>query len=65
MKWQKIANRTWKAQGNSGAFIIEQSGKTFWGRYCSNNGIKAFKMRPKLKLSEAKAQCEENYYWEA
>ena len=55
----------WKAQGKSGAFIIEQSGKTFWGRYCSNNGIKAFKMRPTQKLSEAKAQCEENYYWEA
>lgn len=64
MVWQKIANRLWKAQGEHGTFIIEQSGKMFWGRYASNNGLKTFKMRPALKLREAKAACEDNHYWE-
>lgn len=64
MAWEKVANRRWQAVGKLGTFLIEQCGKMFWGRYTSNNGCKAFKMRPKTKLSEAKAQCESNYYWE-
>lgn len=64
MVWKKTENRMWKAEGKNGVFIIEQSGKTFWSRYSSSNGVKAFKLRPKQKLSEAKFQCEENYYWE-
>lgn len=65
MKWEKIANRVWKATGKYGVFFIEQSGKVFWGRYVSKCECTSFKMPPKLKLSEAKKQCEENYYWEA
>lgn len=64
MAWEKTANREWTAKGKFGAFIITQTGKSFWGKYVSNNGLKSFKMRPALKLSEAKAQCESNYYWE-
>jgi hypothetical protein len=62
MKWQKTANRRWEAVGECGKFIIEQSGRLFWARYCSNH--KTFKMPPRLKLSEAKAICEDNSYWE-
>lgn len=62
--WEKIANREWRAEGEKGTWFIQQSGRMFWGRYVSNNGLKAFKMRPTSKLSEAKAACEGNYYWE-
>lgn len=64
MKWEKIANREWRAEGERGTWYITQCGKTFWGKYVANNGSKTFKMRPKPKLSEAKAACENNYYWE-
>lgn len=64
MTWEKIGNRCWRATGKLGAFTIEQSGKVFWGRYASHKGDRAFKMRPQTKLSEAKAFCENNYYWE-
>lgn len=64
MSWEKIESRLWRAVGKNGMFFIEQKGKTFWGRYVSNSGCKNFNMRPKAKLSEAKAQCESNYYWE-
>lgn len=62
--WEKIDNREWRAKGEKGTWYIQQSGKLFWGRYLSNNGLKEFTMRPTSKLSEAKAACEYNYYWE-
>ena len=58
MKWEKIGNRNWRAVGAKGSFFIEQSGRLFWSRFVSANGLKAFKMPPKQKLSEAKAMCE-------
>lgn len=64
MQWEKIANREWIAKGEHGTWYITQCSKTFWGRHVSNSGLKAFKMRPARKLSEAKAACESNYYWE-
>lgn len=63
-KWEKVANREWRADGEKGTWFITQCGTVFWGRYVSNNGFKAFKMRPTRKLSEAKAARENNYYWE-
>ncbi|MGN0683445.1 MAG: hypothetical protein ACI4JY_07175 [Oscillospiraceae bacterium] len=63
MKWEKVGNREWKAVGKHGTFTIEQSGRIFWARYSSN--VKAFKMPPRSKLSQAKAMCEDNGYWEA
>lgn len=62
MTWEKIDNKTWKAQGKDGVFMIERGSGMFWARYASDK--KCFKMPPKKKLSEAKAMCEENQYWE-
>ncbi len=64
MKWEKTGNRSWRAVGAKGSFFIEQSGRLFWSRFVSANGLKAFKMPPKQKLSEAKAMCEDNQHWE-
>lgn len=64
MAWEKIENRRWQAQGEKGVFFIEQKGKTFWARYRSKSGFKCFTMPPQQKLSEAKAKCEDNIYWE-
>lgn len=63
MKWNKVSNRRWEAVGKTGMFIIEQSGKLFWSRYVSVVG-KAFKLVPTQKLRDAKAMCQDNYYWE-
>jgi hypothetical protein len=65
LKWEKVANRKWQAVGNVGSFIIEQSGTLFWARYLSRSGCKTFKLQPKQKLKDAKAQCEQNHYWES
>ena len=62
MKWEHTSNRVWRAIGENGTFLIAQTGTTFWAQYISRG--KAFKMPPKNKLSEAKAMCEDNEYWE-
>lgn len=62
MKWEKISNRVWIAKGRLGTWTITQCGKLFWGKY--ESCTKTFKMRPTLKLSEAKNNCQDNYYWE-
>lgn len=64
MQWKKVDKREWRAEGKYGTWTITQCGKTFWGRYASHNGAKSFRMRPASKISEAKAACESNYYWE-
>lgn len=64
MRWTKTANRKWVAEGIKGMFVVEQCGNTFWARYLPNDGIKPFNMFPRQKLSEAKALCEANFYWE-
>lgn len=64
MRWVKTGNRRWEAVGKKGKFVIEQCMNTFWGRYLPNDGIKPFNMFPREKLSEAKALCEKNFYWE-
>lgn len=63
MKWKKVGNREWEAVGKHGTFTITQCSRTFWARYSSP--VKSFKMPPRWKLSEAKAMCEANGYWEA
>lgn len=62
MKWEKVGNREWQALGKLGIFTITQYGRTFWARYSSPT--KSFRMPPRSKLSEAKAMCEQNGYWE-
>ena len=55
MKWEKIGNRSWRTVGAKGSY---------WSRYTSTSGLKTFRMPPKQKVSDAKAMCEENQYWE-
>ena len=64
MKWVKQDNGTWIAQGKNGNFLIWKERGMWRGRYLSTDGEKFFKMRPCEKISEMKAMCEENYYWE-
>lgn len=64
MKWEKIGNRSWRTVGAKGSFFIEKSGRLYWSRYTSTSGLKTFRMPPKQKVSDAKAMCEENQYWE-
>lgn len=64
MKWEKIGNRSCLSRRPRASFFIEQSGRLFWSRFVSTNGLKAFKMPPKQKLSEAKTMCEDNQHWE-
>ncbi len=65
MKWEQVSSSEWQAIGEDGAFYIERSRGLFWGRYSSAKNGKCFKMKPTKKLSEAKAFCEENFYWES
>lgn len=62
MKWERIGSREWRAVGEEGTFFISKSGIMFYSQYVSRE--KRFRMPPKQKLSEAKAMCEENAYWE-
>ena len=64
MQWVQTSSTKWEAVGEDGAFYIERSRGLFWGRYSSEKNGKSFKMKPKKKLSEAKEQCEDNFYWE-
>lgn len=64
MKWEKLSNKEWRAVGAKGSFFIEKSGRLYWSRYTSTSGLKTFRMPPKQKVSDAKAMCEENQYWE-
>ncbi len=64
MKWKKLSNREWCAEGARGRFFIEKSCGAFWSRYILNNGITVFRMPPKQRVSEAKTMCEDNAYWE-
>ena len=64
MQWVQKKSTQWEAVGADGAFYIERSRGLFWGRYSSEKNGKSFKMKPTKKLSEAKALCEENFYWE-
>lgn len=62
MRWVQKSATQWEAVGKDGTFYIERSRGLFWGRYVSKS--KTFKLKPKKKLSEAKAFCEDNFYWE-
>ena len=65
MKWIKNPAGDWVAQGSDGNFLVWKE-RGFWrGRYLSKDGMKYFKMVPKIKISEMKVMCEENSYWES
>lgn len=64
MKWIKQANGYWLAQGNNGNFLLWKERGMWRGRYLSNDGMKFFRMPARQKISEIKAMCEDNAYWE-
>ena len=53
MKWEKIGNRSWRTVGAKGSYFIDKSSL-----------IEQLLKTPKQKVSDAKAMCEENQYWE-
>lgn len=61
MKFVKEKNM-YIARGSIGTFYIKKSQGLFWASYQGN--FKSFKLPPKQKISEAKALCMENYFWE-
>ena len=52
----------WIAQGKFGKFIIKHLHRCYIGKYESKN--KTFNLPPQKKISEMKALCKENAYWE-
>lgn len=61
MIWRK-KGVWWVAQGNNGRFLIKQLHRKYIGRYEGKE--KNFNLPPKRKISEIKALCAENAYWE-
>lgn len=64
MKWEKNSTGDWVAQGNNGNFLVWKERGMWRGRYLSKDGTKYFRMPSRTKVSEMKALCEDNYYWE-
>lgn len=62
MKWERVSATYFRAVGAIGTFTIRRKSRKFWAEYKSYSG--GFKLPPKNRLSEAKAMCEENFYWE-
>ena len=61
MIWRK-KGVWWVAQGNNGRFLIKQLHRRYIGKYEGKS--KSFNLPPKKKISEMKALCAENAYWE-
>lgn len=62
MKWERVSDKLCKAVGEEGTFFIERGRGFYWARYISQRRV--FRLPPKKKVSEAKAMCEGNAYWE-
>jgi len=61
MIWRK-KGVLWVAQGKMGKFIIKHLHRCYIGKYESKT--KTFNLPPQKKISEMKALCRENVYWE-
>lgn len=64
MKWERLKNGDYQAVGMEGDFLVWREGKMWRGRYWSNDRVIHFLLPKKPTLTEAKAQCESNHYWE-
>ena len=64
MKWEKLKNGDWIAQGEKGDFLLWKEGRVWKGRYrhiyCENAKFRL----GALTLKELKKRCENNAYWE-
>ena len=64
MKWEKLANGDYKAQGEHGHFLLWRYGNAWKGLYMHEIGkIVKFRFFAKT-LQEAKSLAEGNSHWE-
>lgn len=65
MKWKRLENGDWQAQGNNGDFLVWKTKNGWCARYRSIDHKKHFFIRPlTAKITEIKGICQNNRYWE-
>ena len=64
MEWEQDKDGDWSAQGKRGRFAVWKEGRSWRGRYASNNGSYSFNLPRGLLLEQLKSMCENNRYWE-
>ena len=64
MKWIRLDNGDWQAQGKEGDFRVWKDGKVWKGRYRSKDEKKLFFLPIQNNVKKMKAVCEANFYWE-
>lgn len=64
MKWIRLENGDWQAQGKEGDFLVFKWGALWKARYRSKDHKKLFFFPPRRLLAPLKKMCEENEYWE-
>lgn len=64
MKWKKNAYGDWVAEGKKGRFLVWKERGLWRGNYLAEDESKFFRMPSRAKISEMKAMCEDNAYWE-
>ena len=65
MKWIRLENGDWQAQGKNGDFLVWKTKNGWFARYRSVDHKKHFFIRPATtKISEIKELCQKNHYWE-
>lgn len=64
MKWEKLNNGDWQADGKRGDFLIWKDGKVWKSRYRSIDLTRHFFLPVKYYLKEAKKLCEKSSFWE-
>lgn len=65
MKWKRLENGDWQAQGKNGDFLVWKTKYGWFARYRSVDHKKHFFIRPATtKISEIKELCQKNHYWE-
>lgn len=65
MKWIRLDNGDWQAQGKEGDFLVFKWGNVWKARYRSKDHKKLFFLPVRRLLAPLKKICEENEYWEA
>ena len=64
MKWIRLPSGDHQAIGRNGDYLVWREGKLWRSRYWNNERTIHFLLPRKPTLTEAKAQCEDNRYWE-
>jgi hypothetical protein len=64
MKWQRLQNGDYQAQGEDGDFLVWKDGNYWKTRYYSKDRKTLFHLRPRTTMREAKRQAENNKFCE-